>query len=60
MKRQPRDYEDFFRMEWRDAEDILKLDRFGLLMQIYSERTKKIILMMMGAIVGILVGRVLL
>ena len=44
--------DDWFKQEWKDADKILSLDREGMLLQIYKERSYKLMLLMIGIILG--------
>ena len=44
---------DWFKQEWSDSDRILKLDREGLLWQIWKERSNKLIWGMLGILFGL-------
>lgn len=47
--------DDWYKREWKDADKILNLDREGLLLQIWKERSAKL----RGILIGVLIGLVL-
>lgn len=45
--------DEWFKQEWKDADRILKLDREGLLWQIWKEISNKLMWAMIGVLFGL-------
>jgi len=48
--------DDFYRMEWRDADKILKMSKRELLWQIWNERSNKLLFLLSGLLIGLIGG----